>query len=249
MIRINAPRGLGDAIHVRAIAVHLLKRGEQIEIITKWPDVFQGLPLKILQYSKFTDSEELVHATACLFCQVPMIVELTQFQNTCMQAGIAEPVPLDIAWKIKNPKLLDKIKSNTSKPIFIYQAPKIPKNGEMLEWTPRIEEFQKFAEDHENHYRILLGHKNYTIDSPNLPFELSLVGETSVSDVIDIATIADMVFCEPSYLGILAQAFDKKLVCMFSSKASRSKLRRIRGIKPEKIFHKKERATAIYDKS
>lgn len=247
VIKINAPRGLGDAIHVRAIVVHLLKRNETIEVITKWEDVFADLPIKVLPYSKWTEDEDLAHATACLFCQVPFVKALSQFQNACLQAGIIETVPLDIAWKVKNRSLLNKIRSSTAKPILIYQAPKIPKNNEMRQWTPRIEAFQDFIEKHDDHYRILVGHKDFTIDNPNLPFELSLIGETSVTDVIDLATISDLIFCEPSYLGILAQAFNKNLVCMFSARAARSNLKRVRGVTPERIFHKKENATAIYD--
>lgn len=45
MIRLNAPKGLGDAIHVRAVVIHLLRQGELVTVFTRWPEVFADLDI------------------------------------------------------------------------------------------------------------------------------------------------------------------------------------------------------------
>lgn len=43
MIELQGPRGLGDALLVRIVAMEWLRRGREVRVHTAWPEVFQGL--------------------------------------------------------------------------------------------------------------------------------------------------------------------------------------------------------------
>lgn len=248
MIWLNSPKGLGDAIHVRAVVLHLLKQGEEITVFTLWPDVFDNLPVSVRPADEAKQHLDLTSARACVQCMVPHIRGLSQFRNVCLQAGILEPIDLDIEWSARNSPLLDGVLSKADRPILIFQPLKRVNNEEDELRRPNVDAFDRLIAGHEDHFTVRIGHPQFVEDMP-IACDLDLFGKLSVTDAIDLVTIADLVCSEPSYLGILAQAFDKKLECLFSARGLRSKVKSVAGATPERLFHKKQKTTAIYDEA
>lgn len=247
MIHLNAPKGLGDALYLRAIALHLLARGDSLTVYTGWPDVFTGLAATVKRLNEIGESDTIDHAMYCLFCRIPAVRILDQFTLTCLQSGIVEPVALRLDWPVSNHKLLADVKSRAgNRPIFIYQPPKLANNEKQEHLCPRIEPYSAYVAAKADCFRIRVGCPEFVQDR-KLPCELDLFGKTSVRDVLDLCTIGDLFFSGPSYLLIAAEAMDKPFTCMFSRRGLASGFARVRNVTPERVFHKRHLATSVYD--
>lgn len=249
MIKINSPRGLGDAIHVRAIVLHLFSLGENVTVFTRWPDVFADLDgLIILPVEEAGAHRETFSARTCFQCLVPSVRELSQFRGACLQVGIYDPIDLDIRWRARNAALLQKtLQEAGGRPVLLFQPLKRAGNADEEERRPDRGAFRRLVANHPGHFKIKVGHPDFAEDDAGLAADLDLFGRTSISEAIDLATIADVICAEPSFLGILAQAFDKRFTCIFSARALRSGVKKVAGVTPTRIFHRPDLCTAVYD--
>jgi hypothetical protein len=246
--KLNSPKGLGDAIYVRAIVLHLLARSADVQVFTPWPAVFDGLPVTIARADAYTDADDLHHAMACLHCRVPWIMELSHFQLVCLQARLGEPVDLRMDWQRRKDALVDRIRNDAAgRPILLYQPQKHSKNPEQKLLRPRRAAFNAMINDRSDCFRVKIGHPSFADEGADLACELDLFGKTSIHDVFDIALASDMIFAEAAcFLPIVAQAMDKPFTCMFARRGMASINKRTAGIQP-RMFHKKHLATTVYD--
>jgi hypothetical protein len=245
-IDLNAPKGLGDAIYLRAIVLHLLERGDEPTVFTRWPDVFADIPATVKRVEDVTGAEDLRHAMYCLFCRVPAVRALDQFALACLQAGILEPVALRMDWKIKNDRLVDDIRRRAgSRRILLFQPVKCA-NADQEALRPKQDSFARFIAGGDG-FRVKVGNPAHIRAGDATPCDLDLIGKTSISDVFDVASVIDSIYCEPCFLLPLAEAMDKPVVCMFSRRGLASKVERVYNVTPERLFHKKHLATAVYD--
>lgn len=247
MIRLNAPKGLGDAIHVRAVVIHLLRQGELVTVFTRWPEVFADLDISVRPADEARQYDDVTSARACLQCIVPYIRNLSLFRNVCLQAGIIDVVDPNIGWTVRNRALVDVVKTLADRPILIFQSLKIVANEEDKQRRPDGEAFRRLINGHREHFKVKLGHSQFVQDDADLACDLDLFDKLTVTDAIDLVKIADVVCSEPSYLTILGQAFSTKVECLFSVRGLRSNIKSVAGITPERLFHNKHRATAFYD--
>lgn len=248
LIEINAPRGLGDAIYLRAVVLHLIGKGEKVKVYTLWPDVFRDLPIEVGDVNAIPDFDNLHHVTACLYCQAPAIQLLDKFTLACLQAGIAEPVEFKIDWRCRNTKLVDDVRSRAGgRPIMVYQPLKKAKNALQKMARPDAGPVHRFVANSADHFRVKVGHPAFTDDSPELGCELDLYGKLSVGDVFDVVSGCDTVFGESCFVPVLAEAMDKPLVCMFARRAMESKNKALRGASPARLFKKPHLVRAVYD--
>lgn len=243
---LNAPKGLGDAIYLRAIVLHLLKRGDDPTVFTRWPGVFADLPIKVKSVEDVTGQEDLRHAMYCLFCRVPAVKALDQFALACLQAGILEPVQLRIDWPVKNRALLDDVRKRANGRRVLMFQPVKKANKEQEALRPKRDAFSRYVAER-NEFRVKVGSPSHIMEGDTSPCDLDLTGKTTVQDVFDLASAVDVVFCEPCFLLPLAESMDKPVVCMFSRRGFASKVERVYNVTPERLFHKKHLATAVYD--
>lgn len=217
-----------------------------VRVFTFWPDAFCGLAVKITVADQYTENDDLHHAKACLHCRVPAILAMSQFENACHQAGVLG-ANLTLGWEIANAALVEKVMTAAAgRKILLFQPPKIPKHGEHAQLEPNGKAFRRMVEDHADYFRVMVGHPRFVHNSA-LPCELDLFGQTTVTDLFDLATICDRSVSEAAcYLPILAQAANKPFTCMFASRGFRSLEKRVSGITPN-IFHKKSLATVVFD--
>lgn len=243
MKQLNASKGLGDALYLRAIVLHLLGKGEKLEVFTGWPDIFSDLPVTVKPYSAATGDEDWHHAKPCLHCRI--VTDMDSFSMACQQAGISEPVELRVDWKVRNPAIVARVKREAgARKILVYQPLKKAVNQNQELARPQQDAFLNALDARADYFRVKLGHPN--LDNAGA-CELDLFGKTSVTDAIDIATAADLFFGEPCYLFILAQALKKPSVVMFSGRGADSGRHRITNFSPARLFPKPDLTTAIYD--
>lgn len=244
MIHINAPRGLGDALHLRAIVLHLLSKGEDVTVFTQWPEVFSDVDVQTLPPDEAVKYPDLFSARACFQCLLPQVRKLSQFRNACLQAGVFEPIELNIQWNVRNSALIDEIKG---KRVLAYQPLKRAKNANDALLRPDRGVLRRLVSERSDCFRVRVGHPEYAEDD-DIVCELDLFGKTTISDVIDLVSVCELTISEPSFLSILAQCFDKRFVCLFSRTASQSSVKKVAGVTPERILEKPHLATVVYDR-
>lgn len=246
--RLNGPKGLGDAIYLRALVLHLLAAGDTVEVYTSWPEVFVGLPITVERADGYGDYGTLTHMTACMNCQVPHIARLDKFTLACLQAGVSDPVELKLDWKVRNAALInDIVKRSDGRKIFLFQPLKIAHNIEQVLIAPHRLAYRKFVSDKSDHFRVKVGSPEFIEANDHPPSDYDLVGRTSVGDVFDIATHADLVFGDLNYLHILAQALDRRFVIMCSRRGLASNIKRVAGMRPDRFIQKPHLGHAILD--
>lgn len=244
MFVVMAAKGLGDAIHMRALVRHVMAR-EPVTVFTGWPDVFADLPISVKPLKARTGEEDIRHCNSCLHCRLPETRITSLFEMACRQAGVSEPVELRIDWRVMNRGLVDTIRIEAgSRKVLVYQPPKIVRTAREL--RPKTEAFLGYLERQAGCYRVKVGHAGAVQEMPEAPAELDLFGKTSVTDLLDIGSAADAFFSEPSYLPILAEAMGKPYACLFTHRAAQAGDSRVRNLTPERLFHT-ALGTAIYD--
>lgn len=244
MVKITSARGLGDALNVRMIVLHHLRNNREVEVYTTWPEIFTDLPVKIRTRDEAVKNTGIDTAATCFQCMVPFVRSISQFRGVCLQAGVYDPIDMDLGWQVRNERLLNDIRRKAGGlSLLFFQPIKKADAGD----RPDRKAFANFVNGFSGFCKVKLGHPDFVMDAPEIQCDINLFGKISVIDAIDALTIADVVLCEPSYLGVAAQAFDKRLVCMFSAAAKTSANKRVSGVTPIKIFHKPEISTAVYD--
>lgn len=246
MIALQAPNGLGDAIYLRAIVLHLLARGEEVTVFTRWPDVFSDLQVTIKGLLEIDATSPPRYA--CYPMSRPVPAGADDFTMRCRQVGIKEPVELKLGWRVRNPNLIDRIKRDAAgRRIFLYQCARAIRTPVSALLKPRREAFNAFIAKYRDCYRIKLGHPPHVADDADAPCELNLFGKAFIFDTFDVCTIGDLFFGQASFINCIAEALDKPYITMFARAALASDDYRANSATPERVFAKKHLATAVYD--
>lgn len=243
MICMRAARGLGDAIHLRAAAEHLVRRGESVRVFTPFPVVFTGSAAEVRPVMDGNQCSDLRH-----FFHRFAHDGISAFAGACRRVGIDDPVDLAIDWKVKNWALVKKIADLAAgRRIFVYQPRKRPNNPSQVLLCPEIDRYNGVVADHCDHFRVKLGVSAYCLDDSG-PCDVDLFDKTSISDAFDIATLGHVFFGESCYIPMVGEAMDRRYIIMFTRRALNSD-DSMRFMTPERLFHKKHLATAVYDDS
>ena len=239
MIDLIGPRGLGDAIYVRAMAMRWLELGQPVTVFTIWPEVFDGIDVTVKSPTERTGNENIYHCVICSHCRLPDVVPVCVFDRICHQAGLFEPFEFKIDWKVKKPDMVNKIKRRSDgRKIMIYQPPKVANGFEQTLFNPHADDFIRYLEAHSDFYRIKVGHPLTAHELKGAPCEMDIFGHTSVSDVFDIATICDLFFSQVSYLVTLGEAMNKNVACMVTRRQLEANSVRVRQLTPAIFFCK-----------
>jgi hypothetical protein len=244
LIGIRAAGGLGDAIHLRAAVLHLMRRGP-VKVFTPFPQVFADLQVTIAGQIEGDGHEGLLHFAG----KLQRTEDISNFAAACRRAGLGDDIPLRLGWSVKNPRLVsDILDAAGGRPIFIYQPRKVARNPSQELIKPQREAYNAFIARYADHFRIRLGQPPYVEDDRSAPCELDLFGRTSIPDALDIATVGDFFFGESCYVPMMGEAMDKNYAIMFTRRALNS-TDRVANMKPSRLFHKKHLATAVFDES
>jgi hypothetical protein len=252
---LNAPRGLGDAIYLRAVALHLLAMGKAVKVFTRWPDVFSGMDVEFgsmaevtaLEGQKFrAPSTQVRNVMACLHCQVPYIAALDKFALACLQAGIEDEIELRIDWQVRNDDLVNRIRDAAGvRPIVVFQPLRKAHNEADEVLRPKAGAFAKYVGAVEG-FKVKVGSAEFTTDD-GLSCDLDLYGQTSVTDVLDVVSCADLCVAENCFLPVAAQAMNRRFVLVMARRALASNLNKVRGITPERMMQKPHLGCVVFD--
>lgn len=232
MKRIRSGYGLGDNLYLQSVVRHLVRNGEKLQVCTDYPEVF--LPLKDqISFDSFSrhNIQILAHYT-----QGKKIKGTDQFQDLCISAKLTGKVELKLDWKIQNQSLIDKIPRH--KPIVCVLIPRPPMDRKDAFGKEILPDCSVF-----DHITSLLDATVIQLGSGKPLYELAnidldLANKTTITDMIDIASIADYFLGYCSFFIPLAESFDKPALFVWSSKIPMAESWFIRAITPEKILHK-----------
>lgn len=233
MKRIRGASGLGDAVYMYPIVRHYANLGEQLEVCTRWPDVFRNLPVKIADFSR-QNINILAH-----YARRKGNRDTNQFQDCCIVAGIKEEIPFTLDWKPKNSGLIAKTKES-GKPALLVQMPRAPmgrKDGFGASLLPKCGVIQSMIDElKERAYIVQVGGGKCLHEFKGI--DLDMANKTSVTDLIDLHHSADAMLGYPSNIIALAEAFDKPLVAVWSRRGLKDGHSYVRQISPRKILSK-----------
>lgn len=227
--------GLGDAIYIQAIAKHLIGQGYTVEACSDWPDVFSTLGPKV----KVSPFRRTSITTLAHYSMRRGEKGTTQFQDCCIQARVPRDIPLKLDWMVRNGCLVDSLKSDGRK-IVLVQMPRAPfgrTDGFGLDLLPNWKRLQDAIDDLGSEVvkvQVGSGKAMHAFDG----IDIDLTNRTSVTDLLDVASVADGFVGYCSFFVPLAECFDKPALLVWSSKGLRSSEYIIRQMMPEKVISK-----------
>jgi hypothetical protein len=235
--------GLGDSLYVQAIVRHLLKQGRDDLIVgTNYPEVFSQLDV---------ETRPLIKAIGKIVAHYTSrkgVPGTSQFEDCCIRAGIEGPVELVLDWKPVNKVLISKLKSH-GRPILLVSMPRSPMgrdDGFAHELMPKKEAYQAVLDMLKPHFLLVqVGSGKAMFNLQGI--DVDLADKTTVSDLIDIASVSDGLFGTCSFLIPLAESLDKPGLFLWSRRGLNSKNVFIRTITPEKVLHKHTSLAVIDD--
>jgi hypothetical protein len=219
--------GLGDAIYLYPVVKYYIDQGQDVTIITRYPEIYATLNCKTVRADEFID---------CSCSARTLISETNIFQDTLIMSGIKEEIPLNFDFKRK---LIPEIK--TDKPICVVRLPTAPTGGEddAKVLIPDIAVFQNIINNFKNEFNFIgIGwQKNYFTKFYNLTLDFSDIADLNY--MLSILDRADIVLTQPGHCVSIAEALGKKLFVVFANAGLQSKEKRFRFTTPRKILTKK----------
>ena len=214
------------------MARHLVKRGERLRVHTAWPEVFRPLG-KSIELAPFRrlGVDVLAHYS------LRKAKATKQFEDCCIQAGIKGVVELKIDWTPTNQVLIQSLKAY-ARPLLVVQVPRQPMgrtDGFGAELLPRCEVIQSLIDRcRETHTVVQVGAGEALFRFTGI--DVDLVNETTVSELIDVASVADRFLGYCSYLVPLAESFGRPALFVWSRRGLNAKHLYVRRITPEKVL-------------
>lgn len=243
MIRIRSGSGLGDALYLQSIARHLLTVGKEVEVCSKYEDVFRPLADRIT-VSPFRRSNLSLVAHYIGRKKYPTT---DQFTDCCISAGFGQAVELKLDWPKPIPsRLLDDL---DGRPFVVVQLPRAPMgrdDGYGDDLLPDCHTIQRLIDNVKVHANIVQVGKGV----PWYRFrgiDLDLANETTVGEMIDVVSVSRGVIGYCSFIVPLAESLRKPTLLVWSRRGLNSKTEFIRLITPQKVLHRPQDAIVVMD--
>lgn len=245
MRSIRGGAGLGDAIYVAGVARHLLARGEMLEVCTNYPDIYRQLQTRI-RVSPYRRKPVDIVAHYTTRRHVP---GTSQFQDCCISAGLPANLDFCLPWRPINLGLVARLEA-AGRPVIVVQMPRAPfgrTDGFGAEFLPDVTAIQHAIDMIAGRAFIVqigAGTPERFDGRKLMPFDgyrgidLDLTNKTSVSDVLDIAALADGLLGQCSFIVPLAESFAKPALLIWSRKGLCSPHEVVRQMTPQKILHR-----------
>lgn len=250
-IKIKCASGLGDAIYMRPIVEYYYKRGYKVEVMTDYDVIYDDLNVLTTKHSKSDTHLELdMPWKKISYCIRKYKPETTQFEDVCLQAGIPVTTPFNYRWKTRNKDLMGKVKKLAGgKPICLISAPFKP-FGRVDNWGHEMTvDFSKMDElialNKDKYYYITVNKEKPLYKLNNI--DLDLCHRTSVADLFDLVSIADVCMGQVGHILPLSEVFNKPALLFFSANGFKCGIKFIEAITPGKVIHKKKLIKYVID--
>lgn len=232
MKRLRGGSGLGDSLYVRPIAEHLVRQGNQVTVMSDYPEVFAGVRVSVEPFKR-EGCNVVAH-----YSQRKACAETNQWQDICISAGVGE-IPLKIEWQIQNRPLVNDLKAMArGKPIVMVNGGRPPmgrKDGYGYEMLPARAAFDAVLAALDGCFTVEVGKD---LELYPLTAEVDLSERTSPADLMDIAAAARGLVGQCSFMIPLAEALDKPLMVVWAAAGLTSGTTFIRQCTPHKILSK-----------
>ena len=240
MKSIRCGSGLGDSLYLQGVVRHLVEQGHGLEVCSDWPDVFLPLEGKVKVSPFRRDVDIKAH-----YAIRKGVRGTDQFQDVCIAAGIRGEVDFRLDWRVHNTALVEKVRKG-SRPVVAVLLPRQPfarGDGYGIELLPRQHGMQRVVD--------MLGTRLVMLGSGDAKYpisgiDLNLANDTSVRDLIDVASVVDGFVGYVSFFVPLAESLKKPALFVWARAGLESQHEFIQRITPEKIFHR-DTSRAITD--
>lgn len=232
---------MGDAMYVRVVAEHFVRKGNKVVVATQYPAIFEGAGVDTIPFTR-AGIDVIAHYSEDRFRQ-----ETTQFRDMCLRAGLKEDVPLRFDWQPKNEKLVASILENAAgRKVLLVHGGREPfgrTDGLGLELVPEPHAFKRVLYGVQDCLTIGIGDGKRQFYAPKV--ELDLIGKTSVTDLLDLGFVCDGLIAQVSFCVPLAECFDKPFLGVWAAKGLYGPVRRplLKTVTPRKILTK---ATSLH---
>lgn len=244
MKTIRGGRGLGDTLYLQAIVRYLVaQHDEVIQAASDFPDVFRTLGRRV-RVIPFTRVGVGIVAHYVARKGMP---GTTQFEDMCLSAGIRKPVDLVLDWKVIDEEIVRLVKA-PGKPVICVQLPRAPMgrtDGFGHDILPNCDAIQHALEALAGRVTIVQIGAGKPLYSFRGVVDINLADQTSVSQLLDVASVADGFVGYPSFIVPLAECFDQPSLIVWSALGLQSLDPFINRIAPGKVLHKKTSRAVI----
>lgn len=234
MRRIRGGSGLGDSVYLRPIVDRLIRNGDRVTVMSYFPDVFIDSGAHVEPFNRVSINV-LAHYAGDRANQ-----KSTQFADMLRSAQMSEDIPLRFEWTVRNPGLVDRVRTSAGgRPIIVVHGGRPPfgrSDGLGAEILPQRTAFiAALGGLVDDCFTVRIGKGPKTYD---LPSHLDLYDQTSVSDLLDLIKIADGVVTQCGYPIPMAECFDTPLLAVWSDRGLASANPVIASVTPAKILSK-----------
>ena len=231
MIRLRGGRGLGDSLYLRPIVDYLVRLGERVTALSDYPDVFLASGAEV---QPFTRQGVVLLAHYRTGIGNP---QTTQWQDVLRSARMPEGLPLRFSWTVRNATLVDALQARAAgKPLVLVHGGREPMNrtdGFALELMPERAAFATALDALRDCFLVRVGRGPRRYE---LPADADLDGDTTVADLLDVASQCAGVVAQCSFAVPLAECFDKPLLAIWSARGLVAREAYIRQLTPRKIL-------------
>jgi hypothetical protein len=235
-VTVRGGMGIGDALYVQSIARHWTETGQKVQVCSAWDEIFSQIPVKVTPFTRL-GVDRVAHYT-----MRKAIGGTSQFRDCCISAGIKEGIDLRLDWKRTSEPEIPK-----GKPVVVVALPRSPMgrtDGFGAEVLPDCRVIQRLIDElHGTATIVQVGKGEPLFKFDRIDVDLS--NRTSVSQMLDIASMADGFLGYCSFLIPLAESFNKPGIYVWSSKIRKAQAF-VRQMTPEKVLHRPN-GRAIWD--
>lgn len=228
---------------MQSVARHLIEQGERVEACTFYPEVFSQLEGCTTADFRRQNVDRIAH-----YVPRKKKKDTDIFEDCCIQAGVPRDIDLRLDWKKVKSSLVSEIRDGR-RPAIAVLLPRWPmarKDGFGRELLPDCEAMQKtiWKIRRAGSRMIQVGSGEPLFDFRGI--DLDLANKTTVTDLLDIASVVDGFFGYCSFFVPLAESFRKPALFMWSRAGLRSNREFIATVTPKKLLHR-ETSAYVYD--
>ena len=244
-IVLRQPAGFGDSIYSIATVIILKKEFPKITIRTRHPTMFEWIPGVTGERWRKGGEDIAVHYAGRKQCH-----ETNQWQDLLFALNIDITTPFRIEWPVQNKALVERVRQEAGeRRVCVVSSPHTifgRRDGYGMELTPKWDVYQKLISSFSRQVFFVQCGCIQEYDK-FLDLGMDLTGKVSDTDTMDLGATCDLVLGQHGWAIPLAEAFDKPLFVIYSSRGLRSSDPYIRQCTAQKTFSKPTSKYAVDD--
>jgi len=234
---LRGPSGLGDSVYMYPITREFMRRGEDVTLLSDFPDIFTPLKCRVEPYRQ-QNYDLLTH-----YFTKRLDKRTSQYQDLLVMAGLDRDLPMQMDTVYKPEKLV-------KKKLCLVRTPCKPRRGNPLVacLQPAYPTFQMIIDDYQDECSFVqIGRADGEQPYQFTGLTADLSAETDVILILKLLVCSDITLAQVGYMIPFCEALDKKLFCIFSRAGLQSKFIEASGVTPEKVFDKPKTTTWAVD--